>query len=111
MTLRFLWADAATDGRQVVGLVNRCDRLSEASMGDVADKTRDIDIDRTSLNTCRILALKAPRRFLNGLILGVSQRDLIEVVNPHIGLLLTHGNSSRFDHGRASRVQAQDCST
>ena len=67
---------------------------------DLADKLRNIDVDRTSFHTFRFLAVKAAGCFLQCFIFVISEADFLEIRGTDLRILLTYRysflNSSHY---------------
>ena len=90
LALRLLRTDTAGErGQRVRGgddLIGR----GEIALGDLCDKFRDTDVDRTALNALRLLALHAALCFVDGHLSGVAQGDFFKILIADVRVLLRH---------------------
>ena len=89
--LALLGADAAAHGGQGAGLVDDLIRTLIVALHDLGDELGDADIDGTAVHAGMILAVEAAGGLVQGLLLGVAQGHLQEVLIPDVGVLRGHG--------------------
>ena len=90
LTLRFLWADAAADRRQVVLHLHRLDRGGHVALAQRLDKLRNLDADRAARDAGRLGALQTTLGLGQGVFPCVAQGHFLEVSSAHLRLLCRH---------------------
>ena len=88
--LVLLGADPAADGGQAVRLLDLPGGLDEVPVGDQLDKGGDVDVHGASRHAAGLLALDAAPGFQHGRLRRVPRRDLVEIGDPCLGVLLRH---------------------
>ena len=90
LALRLLRTYAAADRRQRGRLGNHLIRALIVLLGNARDKRRDVDADRAALAAGLVLAVQAAGRFVQRLLLGISEGNLIKIAVAHVCGLRRH---------------------
>jgi len=102
LALVLLGTDAAADGGQKVGLLDRRHRSGHVLIGDRLDECRNIYGDGAAPDAEGLLAHQAARGLYGSLLDGVAEGHGIEVLRPHMGVLLRHGGAGELGPLRLS---------
>ena len=90
LTLAFLRAHTAADGRQCRGLLDLGGSLEELALGDERDEIRDLHADRAAGYAGLVFAVEAAGGLFDRHLRGVAGCDLVKVLVADVGVLFGH---------------------
>ena len=111
LALRFLRADAATDGGQSVGGAHDLIRFEEPALLHERQKLRNAHIDRAAGHTGAVFAVQATLRLLDGHRLVIPLGDLVKVFIADVRRLLARRQLFRVHVGHQSAPPRCFCSS
>src|SRR5512135_1630973 len=88
--LDLLGADAAGDGGQRIVAEEAPGGVARLALAQKLEKTRDVDVDRATLDAPRVLAHQAALGLEHGDVFRQAEVHLAEIRAPRPGLLLRH---------------------
>ena len=89
-TLVFLWANAATDGRQQTGLGQDVVGAAQVFFVDLLDESGNVDAHRAARHAGLVRAHQAAFRLAHGVVRVVAAGHLFKIFGAHGRVLLAH---------------------